>query len=493
MRNGGSGGGNLYLPTLTNANLLYDVSQFAEHGIITIVTPPSVIPVLMSSYNLAGGGSWGTASAWAPNGRPNSISSIVNFTTNITVGTAVTLDGTKKVGKLIIGDNNNTNFFQITQGSGGNLDFDNGRFGRALLSKVQSNNTANAVDVINAPVLLTSNLDVNIGSGGATARLDIAGSISQPLVGGSKGLTVMGAGRLTLSGVSANTYTGTTAVFSRGAGDAGNPSLVLAKSISHAVLDGGSRTTSTVAGSNTITLVSGSTDGFYIGMPVTGNGLTRTFTATTNSGNSSVTLTGGNVGDFAVGMLITGNGIAPGTVITAINGSVIQLSLPATATAPGVTVTSNPVVTNILDGTRVQVSAKATATAGGITANFGALTVVTTAGSDVVTLLSGNTSILLAGMRISGNPNIPLGATVSSIIDGTSFRINNAANVLAGTGAVNVGSYSTTTYQATGFNINTTLNSTVVTFGERQHDGFLRGHAGQRHQHSRPARSSPPL
>ncbi|MEZ0389677.1 MAG: autotransporter-associated beta strand repeat-containing protein, partial [Verrucomicrobium sp.] len=39
FRSGGAGGGDLYLPTLANPTLYYDVSQFATNGIILVVTP----------------------------------------------------------------------------------------------------------------------------------------------------------------------------------------------------------------------------------------------------------------------------------------------------------------------------------------------------------------------------------------------------------------------------------------------------------------------
>lgn len=50
-RNGGSGGGNLILPTLLNPQLLYDVDNFVSKGIITIITNPAAIPVLMTSFS----------------------------------------------------------------------------------------------------------------------------------------------------------------------------------------------------------------------------------------------------------------------------------------------------------------------------------------------------------------------------------------------------------------------------------------------------------
>ncbi|MDP2325566.1 MAG: autotransporter-associated beta strand repeat-containing protein, partial [Gammaproteobacteria bacterium] len=178
-RKGGDGGGNLILPTL-GGNLVYDVSLFASHGIILTITKPGEIPVLMNSYNIASGGAWSTTTNWRPSATPNSIGAIVNLTTNITSNAVLTLDGDKKVGTVVIGDQNSSHHFEIAQGTGsGSLIFDNGKYGRALLSKTQSTSTTLGVDVISAPVLLASNLSINVNPGGAAARMDISGTISQ--------------------------------------------------------------------------------------------------------------------------------------------------------------------------------------------------------------------------------------------------------------------------------------------------------------------------
>jgi hypothetical protein len=110
------------------------------------------------------------------------------------------------------------------------LIMNNGNYGAALISKVLSNSNTAAVDVIGVPIEMRSQLNINNGAGGATARLDIAGAISQNSSG--LGVNIMGGGRVTYSGATANSYTGLTTVFSRGFGDAGNPQLVLAKAAS---------------------------------------------------------------------------------------------------------------------------------------------------------------------------------------------------------------------------------------------------------------------
>ncbi|MEI7747264.1 MAG: hypothetical protein WCJ28_06970, partial [Actinomycetota bacterium] len=200
-RNGGTGNGDLILPTL-GGNLVYDVSQFATKGIFTIITLPSIIPVLINNYNLAGSGAWSSAANWSPNFAPNTTNGIATLATNITSNAIVPLNADTKVGVVIIGDQNNTHFFNITPGTGGRLIFDNGVYGTAILSKTQSNSTTTSVDVISAPVVVNSNLNINVGSGGSTARLDISGVISQST--GGLGVNIMGQGRVSLTGTAAN-------------------------------------------------------------------------------------------------------------------------------------------------------------------------------------------------------------------------------------------------------------------------------------------------
>ena len=410
-RTGGSGGGNLILPTLSGG-LVYDVSQFTTSGIFTIITPPTAIPVLMSSYNIVGGGSWASAVNWSPNLPPQSVNSIANFTSNISSNAVVTLDGNETVGMIFIGDQNNTNFFTIAQGSSGSLIFDNGVYGAAYLSKVQSTSTTVGVDIISAPVQLNSDLNINVGSGGDTARLDISGAISQTTAGTN--VNIMGAGRVTISGLTANSYTGLTTVFSRGAADATNPDLVLAKAMTFASTQTGTLAISTTAGSNIATLTGNgvSTAGLYIGMPVTGNA-----------------------------------------------------GIPS----------SNTVITSIIDSTHVQLSNAATATATGVATTFAPLALTTSAGSASVTLTAGSTAFLEPGMKISGNANIPNGATISSITGPTTFTLSTAAATSGASVATNVGLLSTTTIGAQVSTATTAAGSATVTLTSGNTTNFYVG------------------
>jgi len=382
-RNGGAGGGDLLLPTL-GGSLVYDLSQFATHGIFTIITLPTEIPILNNNYNLTGGGSWNNASNWRSASVPNSTGGIANLTSNITSFADVSLDGDKVIGKVFIGDQNNTHRFNIVQGSGsGRLILDNGANGRALVSKVLSNNAGVARDVIGVPVLLRSNLDVIVGAGGAGARIDIAGSISQN--SGGLGLTVMGGGGLTLSGTEANTYTGATMVFNRGFSDAGNPSLVLAKapSLFGGVAGGTNLQLTTTAASNSATIVGDVRNLLAQGMPLSANA------------------------NLVVGTVITGMSYSSLTNLTT-----ITLSANATTDSASVATTYGSYTNTIA-------AQSSTAT--------------TTLNSKTVTLTNGaNTNNFYVGMPVTGNSRIPAGAVVESIVNGTTFTISLPASA-AGT------------------------------------------------------------
>ncbi len=61
------------------------------------------------------------------------------------------------------------------------------------------------------------------------------------------------------------------------------------------------------------------------------------------------------------------------------------------------------------------------------------LNVTTTAGSATVNLTSGSTAGLALGQVISGNPNIPVGATIASITSPTQFTLTSGTGVIAAT------------------------------------------------------------
>lgn len=77
----------------------------------------------------------------------------------------------------------------------------------------------------------------------------------------------------------------------------------------------------------------------------------------------------------------------------------------------------------------------------GVAAGFNA---TTTAGSATVNLTSGTTAGLAIGQEITGNPNIPAGRTIATIVSATQFTLNSGTGVTAATSAAtntNAGGY----------------------------------------------------
>lgn len=123
---------------------------------------------------------------------------VVALTNNIAASRTVTIDASRTVGTLFIGDAASPFYgFALAASGGAGLTFNNGGSPAML---VQTNSTSSA-DAISAPLTLADSLIVtNRGT------LTVSGGIS----GSGKGLTKTGSGTLILSG--ANTYSGGTAV-----------------------------------------------------------------------------------------------------------------------------------------------------------------------------------------------------------------------------------------------------------------------------------------
>jgi hypothetical protein len=64
-----------------------------------------------STWNLTGGGGWGTAGNWSPSGVPGGVGAVVNFTNNITSDATISLGTTRTVGTINMGDADGTHRF----------------------------------------------------------------------------------------------------------------------------------------------------------------------------------------------------------------------------------------------------------------------------------------------------------------------------------------------------------------------------------------------
>jgi autotransporter-associated beta strand protein len=128
---------------------------------------------------------------------------IVSLTNNISAARTVTIDsgGFPVMGTLNIGDSTTAFFaFTLTAAAGEGLILDNGGNGAHIVQPVTT-----ASDVISTPILLQDNLTVTNKS-----TLTISEGIFDD--GNGRSLTKTGAGKLTLSGTTANAYTGLTTV-----------------------------------------------------------------------------------------------------------------------------------------------------------------------------------------------------------------------------------------------------------------------------------------
>jgi len=134
---------------------------------------------------------------------------------------------------------------------------------------------------------------------------------------------------------------------------------------------------------------------------VTAGSLTHTFTyqlVNVSTNQSSTTVTCANTALLSPGLTVIGTGVMPGTTVAAVtNSTTFELNQPAVATLTGQTMPISGL--SILAGSSTN----------------GTTTVTTT-----------STAGLKVGMPVAG-PNIPVGATVASITNGTSFQLSVAA------------------------------------------------------------------
>ena len=157
-----------------------------------------------SNWILDNTGSWGLATNWSA-GVPNAAGDIVNFTNNITAARTVTLEGSRTMGTLRIGDSD-SNFAFTLSGipNGGALVFDN--LGSQALLDFSSG--AAISNVITAPMNLKDDLRIAI-TGASTGTHVINGVISgaKAVVLDANGQAAANAiGGVQLNGI--NTFTG---------------------------------------------------------------------------------------------------------------------------------------------------------------------------------------------------------------------------------------------------------------------------------------------
>lgn len=170
-------------------------SDYASLGEYTITaTLPSDATWIPTAADTAY--SWTNTANWAANAIPLGADAIARINNNIAGDQTLNLDMPVTLGRLYLGDANASHGFTIQNGLAGALVFQ-ATAGNAGIAK-----TTGYDDVITADILMQSDFSV---TNSTANELTLAGPIS-----GSRNLTKMGAGRLTLTAT--NVYSGATTI-----------------------------------------------------------------------------------------------------------------------------------------------------------------------------------------------------------------------------------------------------------------------------------------
>jgi fibronectin-binding autotransporter adhesin len=375
-------------------------------------------------------GNWGTNANWTSGAYANGVSAQANFLGLINQARTVTVNNAYTIGSMTF---NNANSYTIaTDGNAAHILTINNN-GLGVIGVTAGNHT------ISAPLKLVDNLEITPAS---STGLTISGGITESSAG--RTVTLDGAGNVTFSGASANSYTGLTTVSS------GNLNLNKTANV-NAIGTGGlevdSGATATWLASNQISDTA----------TVTANGTVAlgTFSETVGAltGSGSVTVGSGSV--FTIGgsnnLNSTFTGVISGTGTIAKSGTgTLELTGANTFGGAGQTVTVNSGTLSISSNGNLG------NTSNGLTFNGGNLLLsddVTSARSVVLAsgatfdtdtntgtfsgTISGAGSITKAGLgslALSGTNSYSGGTTINN---GT-VAVNSANSLGAASGAVTV-------------------------------------------------------
>ncbi len=158
-----------------------------------------------SAWNLDAAGSWGLDTNWSPVAVPGGTGSAVSFDFDLSANRAVTLDASRTVGSLTLGDPAAPygNYSLSTGTSGSLLVFDAAGVSEALLHFPVAASTA--VNTISSAITLLDDLEVR-SAGTTTAAQSLSGNIT-----GAFRIRKTGPGVVTLLG-SASSYSGGTRI-----------------------------------------------------------------------------------------------------------------------------------------------------------------------------------------------------------------------------------------------------------------------------------------
>ncbi|MEY2495807.1 MAG: hypothetical protein QOJ45_2299 [Verrucomicrobiota bacterium] len=164
------------------------------------ITPNTIITTGTGTWNVDVSGNWSDAANWLSGNVPDGATTTADFTTvNLTANRTVTLDVSRTVGVLNVGDTDGTNSYTIAPGAGTSLTFDNGGNASTL-----HQTSGSGGDTISAPLFLKG--DLNVSNSSAMKPFTISGNISSSApTGGFQTLSFTG-GTINVSG---NITTGT--------------------------------------------------------------------------------------------------------------------------------------------------------------------------------------------------------------------------------------------------------------------------------------------
>jgi hypothetical protein len=207
-------------------------SKSISHAAYEPLAPAAV--TASGIWNANASGNWSDPGNWSAGIVADGVGFTANFSlTNITSNVTVSLDTSRTIGEVYIGDTDGTHQYILSPVAGSSLTFDTGVF---LQNAVLQQSSTSAGDTIAVPLLLNSDLDINNLSGtnlfhisgnissvsggsssttiwfnnttGANGNIRVSGNISDGVTGGTVNVAVVNGGTVTLEG--ANTYTGFT-------------------------------------------------------------------------------------------------------------------------------------------------------------------------------------------------------------------------------------------------------------------------------------------
>lgn len=151
----------------------YFSAGYVSYSPETIMTGPvPTAPTASGTWTANASGNWSDSGNWSGGTVADGAGNIANIdTVNISTDVTVTLDTSRTIGELNVGDTNGTHHYTIAASGGSSLTFDNVS-NRAILRQ----SSTSAGDTVSVPILLNSDLDINNLSG--AHQFTISGNIT---------------------------------------------------------------------------------------------------------------------------------------------------------------------------------------------------------------------------------------------------------------------------------------------------------------------------